>query len=259
MFYWPCSWPSKQGEGGAGFLSEIRLSSKQEFIYLSDQIWLLWLEGDLIFKIVDRLQIWGNNSRQTSVLVNTIWYQTNFQSLDSSCIAWRNPCRVCNFQATSKGVLARHKGTVHDKIEYPCKQCGLEVTSKCSLARHKRVVHEGLKRACGQCDHEFTSKSNLLIHKRAVHEGMKHPCRKCDYEATTKRCLILHQKSIHQCMKYPCGQCNHKASSKSNLTRHERAVHKRIKYPCEQCNYMATFKYKSGWAGPHSSSKFSKF
>ena len=135
MFYWPCSWPSKQGEGGAGgvkieivdiwkvrtmqnfyqliianasadvsgdrcvwrhvcrffwvimiqglsnknwlilevackcqigFLSEIRLSSKQEFIYLSDQIWLLWLEDDLIFKIVDGLQIWGNNSRQTS-------------------------------------------------------------------------------------------------------------------------------------------------------------------------------------------------
>ena len=32
-----------------GFLSEIRLSSIEEFIYLSDQIWLLWLEDDLIF------------------------------------------------------------------------------------------------------------------------------------------------------------------------------------------------------------------
>ena len=40
----------------------------------------------LIFDIVDGLPIWGNNSRQASISVNTNWYRTNFQSLDSSCI-----------------------------------------------------------------------------------------------------------------------------------------------------------------------------
>ena len=60
--------------------------------------------------------------------------------------------------------------------QYPCEQCQYQATSKRNLARHRRAVHEGIKYPCGQCQHEATSKVHLARHRRAVHEGIKYHC-----------------------------------------------------------------------------------
>ena len=72
---------------------------------------------------------------------------------------------------------------VHEGINYQCDQCDYKATKKINLKRHKRVVHEGIKYKCDQCD-KFIS--NLNQHKLSVHVGIKYNCDQCNYKATQK-------------------------------------------------------------------------
>ena len=70
----------------------------------------------------------------------------------------------------------------------------LQATSKGNLAQHKRTVHERMTFPCSQCNHQATSKGDLAQHKRALYEEVKYPCEKCNYHATSKGNLLLNTK-----------------------------------------------------------------
>ena len=72
---------------------------------------------------------------------------------------------------------------IYEGKKYPCRVCDYQATTKGCLAQHQRSVHEGKKYPCRECDHQTTSKSDLNKHQRAIHEGKKYPCRQCDYQA----------------------------------------------------------------------------
>ena len=46
-------------------------------------------------------------------------------------------------------------------MKYPCPQCEYQATTKESLDRHKRSVHEVIRYPCGQCEDQATTKSYL--------------------------------------------------------------------------------------------------
>ena len=39
------------------------------------------------------------------------------------------------------GNLAEHKRAVHEGVKYPCEQCNYQATSKGNLAKHQRNRH----------------------------------------------------------------------------------------------------------------------
>jgi len=41
-------------------------------------------------------------------------------------------------------------------MKYPCGQCEYQATTKGSLYRHKRSVHEGMEYPYRQCEHQAT-------------------------------------------------------------------------------------------------------
>ena len=55
-------------------------------------------------------------------------------------------------------------------MKYPCGQCEYQATTKGSLDKHRRSVHEGIKYPCGQCEYQATTKGSLDQHRRSVHE-----------------------------------------------------------------------------------------
>ena len=77
-------------------------------------------------------------------------------------------------------------------------QCEYQATAKSDLEKHKKSVHKGVRYPCGQCEYQATTKGNLDQHKRSIHEGIRYPCRKCLYQATTKSQLEQHRRSIHE-------------------------------------------------------------
>ena len=69
-------------------------------------------------------------------------------------------------------------------VASPCDQCDYIATQKSNLLRHKESKHEGVKFPCDQCDYKATEKGSLLKHIKSIHEGVKIHCEQCDYKAT---------------------------------------------------------------------------
>ena len=55
------------------------------------------------------------------------------------------PCGKCEYQATTKGSVDRHRKSVHEGIRYPCRQCEYQAATKGNLERHRRSIHEGVE------------------------------------------------------------------------------------------------------------------
>ena len=53
-------------------------------------------------------------------------------------------CQECDYQATWKNNLVRHKKAVHMGQTFPCPECDFKTTLKGNLARHKTTVHKQL-------------------------------------------------------------------------------------------------------------------
>ena len=50
-------------------------------------------------------------------------------------------CEQCTYVSLSQNSLKNHVETVHDGIRYPCDHCNYEATQKQNLERHKRNAH----------------------------------------------------------------------------------------------------------------------
>ena len=85
----------------------------------------------------------------------------------------------------------KEKGTSRDikcqyikGIKYQCDECDYKATLKENLKKHKMSVHIGFKYPCDQCDYKATQKGDLKKHRLSVHIGIKYQCDQCDYKAT---------------------------------------------------------------------------
>ena len=59
---------------------------------------------------------------------------------------------------------------------YKCNQCDYKATQKDTVTRHKQSKHEGGRYECDQCDYKATKKSNITAHKQYKHEGVRYEC-----------------------------------------------------------------------------------
>ena len=117
-------------------------------------------------------------------------------------------CDQCEYQATQKSSLNRHKMTVHEGIKQPstamlsgktydCDTCPYQATQLSSLKRHKLAKHSGQQFNCDMCEYVGTTGMNLRLHKRSKHEGVRFPCDMCGYEATQPGVLNRHKQQKH--------------------------------------------------------------
>ena len=81
---------------------------------------------------------------------------------------------------------------------HQCLQCDYKATKKDKLQRHKQSVHEGLRIQCPHCEYKATEKGHLRTHIKSIHEGQKFQCPQCNYKASFKSNLWKHIKSEHQ-------------------------------------------------------------
>ena len=51
-------------------------------------------------------------------------------------------CDQCDFQATQKGVLNRHKKSKHEGVRYACDQCDYQASRQYALSRHIELTHK---------------------------------------------------------------------------------------------------------------------
>ena len=120
------------------------------------------------------------------------------------------PCDKCDYIATQKSSLVRHKQTQHEGIrqmhqqqpdgkQHPCDQCPSTFSQLCSLNRHKTAKHSGVSYPCDQCDYIGTTPLNTKLHKRSKHEGVRYPCDICGYQATQSGVLNRHKVQKHGC------------------------------------------------------------
>jgi len=117
-------------------------------------------------------------------------------------------CDQCDYQATQKSSLNRHKMTQHEGIKQPsmaqlngktfdCDLCAYQATQLSSLKRHKMAKHSGSQFRCDLCEYIGTTEINLRLHKRSKHEGVRFPCDMCGYEATQPCVLNRHKQQKH--------------------------------------------------------------
>ncbi|XP_023348933.1 zinc finger protein 142, partial [Eurytemora carolleeae] len=100
------------------------------------------------------------------------------------------PCSLCNFEATSKIGLRKHKASEHKRILPQCAQCGysaqnlkeLRIHVKNNVACRTNPVNNQKEYLCDQC--EFTTRlpTYLKLHMQAAHENIRYPCHLCDYK-----------------------------------------------------------------------------
>ena len=115
-------------------------------------------------------------------------------------------CDQCEYVATQKSSLSRHKMTIHEGIRpqkpqngkmFDCDLCGFQLTQLTSLKRHKLTKHSGAAYPCDICGYIGTSPNNLRLHKASKHEGVRYPCDLCEMEFTQTGVLNRHKQQKH--------------------------------------------------------------
>ena len=192
----------------------------------------------------------------------------------------RYPCDHCNYEATQKSALKRHKQSQHgvmgtlnvegnyipsQKTENElhnlyCDQCEFVTSSMQNLKQHRTFVHQGKGYPCDQCQYVAHMPSSLKVHKESKHEGIRYPCEQCEYKATQRSALKRHYQTKHDIVSYTCNgqsqssyitqdiqgsfhscdECQYVTANTANLRQHKRSKHEGIRYPCDQCSYAAT-------------------
>ena len=57
-------------------------------------------------------------------------------------------------------------------IKYQCQHCDYQATRKDHLTKHKQSVHFGQKHPCPDCEKYFIDKSGVTRHRQAGHLGI---------------------------------------------------------------------------------------
>ena len=69
-----------------------------------------------------------------------------------------------NIKQHQSGILLNTKG-----LKFPCDQFNYQATTKGSLAKHRRVAHEGVRFPCRYCNKQYTRREHLTKHQRNLH------------------------------------------------------------------------------------------
>ena len=71
------------------------------------------------------------------------------------------PCDLCDFQATKKGHLIKHKNAIHEGERYICDLCDYQAVDKRSLRKHQLSLHDTLKTGRGNTKSAHGGKTYL--------------------------------------------------------------------------------------------------
>ena len=82
--------------------------------------------------------------------------------------------------------------------DHPCNQCDYTATTKHTLKRHRESKHEGITYSCDKCLRTFALKDNLRVHTKRFHEGKRYPCNTCDSILKCPSSLSRHRKKNHK-------------------------------------------------------------
>ena len=69
----------------------------------------------------------------------------NMRQLQSIYEGKKQPCDLCDYQATKRGHLTSHKQSKHEGKKYPCNSCDYQATKRGHLTTHKQSKHEDSK------------------------------------------------------------------------------------------------------------------
>ena len=76
-------------------------------------------------------------------------------------------------------------------MKYPRGQCDYQATTKGDLDKHRRSVHEGIKYPCGQCEYQATQKGNRDKHKVSIFIGQSPELIKCLWKHVCVKSIYL--------------------------------------------------------------------
>ena len=62
-----------------------------------------------------------------------------------------------------------HVAINHDGTRYPCDNCEYKATTKSYLKKHKQSKHEGMRYSCDDCEYSATSQYLLKKHSERDH------------------------------------------------------------------------------------------
>ena len=170
-------------------------------------------------------------------------------------------CNTCAFVSDTKTELEIHKKENHRKEkEYPCNDCDFQATSRPILRKHRQLVHSKVaeteptpieemevdevdnekekKKKCQLCEEKFISNSNLAQHRREQHPTYQ-PCRnmsQCKYNIDCFYSHIPIPEGMSRCF-----QCGDEFGSQEEMMFHRKETHPESvkicrKYLANQCN-----------------------
>ena len=73
-------------------------------------------------------------------------------------------CTVCGKVLATKQTMIQHHRAQHLGIRYPCDQCDYQATQKNHLKKHKEAKHRLLK--CEYCPFQTMRRQTLTLHKK---------------------------------------------------------------------------------------------
>ena len=77
--------------------------------------------------------------------------------------SWVYLCNLCEYKATTQGILKTHNESVHENVQYTCNLCEYKRKQQGHLNTHIESVHE------------------KVIHIGSVHEKIKYTCNLCEH------------------------------------------------------------------------------
>ena len=72
--------------------------------------------------------------------------------------------------------------SVHGSAKYFCDQCDFKATLKIYITKHKKSAHGTAAFSSQQSEFIATQKSYNKRHEKSVHEAIKYYCDQCDYK-----------------------------------------------------------------------------
>ena len=109
----------------------------------------------------------------------------------------------CGIRLSQLTGLKTHMQSIHDKIKYPCTECEYQATQKSHLTRHKNNVHLGkYSFNCEFCKKPFKERQTLDFHTKSMHPTeyfriYPEECNTCKKRFRDKTELALHNKHTH--------------------------------------------------------------
>jgi len=143
--------------------------------------------------------------------------------------------------------------------KYKCDQCDFTASHKSVIKRHKKSLHSASNQeifVCDQCDYSSNYKHNITKHKSALHSAKKtvRALRKNprtpsktkfsidSADSNLSTYSVRYSESINEEEEYFCDLCDTKFAMKENFWRHKQIKHEGTRYSCDQCDVQLTIK-----------------